>query len=109
MYVFYYLTNDGGKTWNSFLYDGGVAFLDGRTGWRFSQSKGGGYELQKTESGSQDWSLVSTLPWRGRMAFGDEQHGWAFRVESDYSETLCLTEDGGAHWEELAPIMVNGT
>jgi len=102
---FYYISEDGGQTWQPFLFSGDLFLLTDVTGWRFF-SQGDGYRLQKTTNGGTTWSPVGKeISEAGSIQFVDDHTGWMILQKPDLSMRLMRTIDGGQSWINITVNM----
>ena len=106
-YAFYHLTPDRGKTWNAWQSNSTESFISATTGWRLDSpgAEGPTGILQTTDAGAT-WTVVSSVPWFGRLNFVSDQVGWAV-VSQGEARALLKTMDGGKTWEEIRSVMEN--
>ena len=96
---YFYRTEDGGQTWQSFLYPGGTLSLTGpRTALALGQ------KIYRTEDGGQTWKHIKTVQWNGQFSFVNDQVGWAVARTGD-AIALVTTTDGGLIWDLLKPTV----
>jgi len=92
-----YTTQDGGATWESYLYPGGdLALLNPRTAYAFDR------QIHQTVDGGQSWNFVKTVQWDGQFSFVSDQLGWAVARDGD-ALALVTTTNGGRTWNLLKP------
>jgi photosystem II stability/assembly factor-like uncharacterized protein len=113
-YVFFYVTHDGGKTWNrqTFPFSPGQASTqiatspptffttnDGILPVSFVTGNASSLDFYVTHNGGANWQSTTPLAASATIAdFIDMDHGWA----SD-GTFLYMTSDGGQHWTKLSP------
>jgi len=96
---YFYRTEDGGQSWQSFLYPGGTVSLTGpRTAFAFGQ------KIYRTEDGGQTWEHIKTVQWNGQFSFVNDQVGWAV-ARTGEAIALVTTTDGGLIWDLLKPTV----
>jgi photosystem II stability/assembly factor-like uncharacterized protein len=96
---YFYRTEDGGKTWRSYLYPGGTLSLTGpRTALALGQ------KIYRTEDGGQTWEHIKTVQWNGQFSFVNDKVGWAVARTVD-AIALVTTTDGGLIWDLLKPTV----
>jgi photosystem II stability/assembly factor-like uncharacterized protein len=107
--TFYYLTSDGGQTWNSWPATGSEHFVNAATGWRlFSPAdRDQPGQLQRTSDGGQTWITIRSVPWElAYFNFVNEQVGWVM-VRTGDTSPLLHTTDGGQTWTEIKPVVAD--
>jgi photosystem II stability/assembly factor-like uncharacterized protein len=97
---FFYSTQDGGMSWNSFpAPEGNLHLLNPNAGWML------GDEIHFTEDGGKSWTKINEVTWQGQFNFIDANHGWAV-ARNDDEIALVKTENGGRSWYIVEPQLV---
>ncbi|TDI84792.1 MAG: hypothetical protein E2O74_04515 [Chloroflexi bacterium] len=92
-----YTTEDGGASWESYLYPGGeLALLNPRITYAF------GRQIHQTVDGGRSWDFVKTVQWDGQFSFVSDQVGWAVARQGE-ALALVSTTNGGRTWNLLKP------
>jgi len=92
-----YTTQDGGATWESYLYPGGeLSLQNAKTAFAFDR------HIYQTLNGGQSWEFVKTVQWDGQFSFVSDQVGWAVARDGD-ALALVTTTNGGRTWNLLKP------
>ncbi len=96
---YFYRTEDGGQTWQSYLYPGGSLLLTGpRSAWALGQ------KMYRTDDGGQTWEFIKSVQWDGQFSFVNDQVGWAVARSGD-AIALVTTTDGAVNWHLLKPTV----
>jgi hypothetical protein len=115
-------TTDGGKTWQSFDFQGqpagliGHFFLNGQAAWVIIGSSSDAHTkmtVMRTIDGGQHWTTLHMPPAMENITFLDQQHGWAWALGPlagvPATRTLYKTVDGGSTWIKLGMMSTNRT
>src|SRR5258708_4986621 len=115
-------TTDGGKTWQSFDFQGqpagliGHFFLNDQAAWVIMGTSTDAHTnmtVMRTIDGGQHWTTLHMPPEMENITFLDQQHGWAWAFGPlagvPPSLTLYKTVDGGATWIKLVMISTHRT
>lgn len=104
-HVDFYVTHDGGDTWNGTIPIAAVAaasdFVDVNHGWASDD----GMLLSMTNDGGQHWILLSpsgSFTHISHLDFVSPQIGWAIGSTASNSSSLLQTVDGGRTWKVLS-------
>src|SRR5260370_30860467 len=82
-------TTDGGKTWQSFYFQGqpagliGHFFLNDQAAWVIMGSSVDAHTkmtVMRTTDGGQHWTTLHMPPEMENITFLDQQHGWAWAL-----------------------------
>ena len=104
----YYLTGDGGATWEILDAPGGVIVTISD---QILYSIGTNYEVERdiyrSEDGGNHWTKVRTVYWNGQFSFIDQDTAWAVAYDNQQGEyALVKTDDGCNSFEELKPVTI---
>ena len=112
-------TTDGGKTWQSFDFQGqpagliGHFFLNDQAAWVIMGSSSDAHTsmiVMRTTDGGQHWTTLHIPPEMSNLTFLDQKHGWAWHLAGvPPSSTMYKTVDGGTTWIKLGTMSTNRT
>jgi photosystem II stability/assembly factor-like uncharacterized protein len=100
----FYVTRDGGETWDSTTVVPNGAVYHVTTGgeiWAWA-----GSSLQISQDNGRTWTSVAPdIPFQGdvkQIDFLDAERGWAISIDSDENRYLYSTANGGHTWNQLS-------
>ncbi len=94
-----YWTSDGGKSWQTASYPGGIlVFFGKQQGFALANS------IAATSDGGQTWSKRSFVTWDGQFSFIDPNRVWVVATNQG-ATALVESTDGCKTWTILSPVV----